>query len=318
MADANGQKQIDGVDAREMHKLTARLNQLQKLDENVSRMVTQTVDTGKTERIAGTQNEVPVQVAGAQLRSGKEIKINFGASLDAMEAAAATAVLAIPTEEMEDGDGAAMKSAASSLRRINEESDDNAALTFVNRSEHDDVLDAKDLSEVIDDEYGFIGSRDKTQEEIILEKFTEEKINLRIQMSDEGKAKLKNQFFSETLQATGSVLSATLGTAADISLGIAGTGIVGGASAETSGKNMASTYSLASNLESLLEKPIAGAYKANEHSIGNSILNAVTNHANNNAENAPLEANSDEQRKLVDDSIAKARTDAIRDKMKRS
>ena len=297
---------IDGVDAAEMLKLTARLNQLQKQDSNVKRMISQSLDTGNEER----------KPSGITLQSGKVLRVNMGTSLDTMEAASATAVLSTPREEIDDSTRSSMREAVASMQRINEESDDNTALGFINNSEHDNILDAKSMSDVID-EFGYLVSDEKNQEEIVYEKYIDEKVNIRVKLADESMAKLKTQFIGDALRAGGATVSATGGVITATSLGLAGTAIVAGASSETSGKNLAINYSTTSSLENLVEKVLPGGYGASDTSLGNATLNTIESSAKGSAEKRDFEKDSAESKKITDNSIAAARAKTIRDAMKR-
>lgn len=300
------EQHIDGVDAAEMLKLTSRLNQLQKQDSNVKRMISESLDTGKTDK----------RPTGITLQSGNVLKVNMGTSLDTMEAASATAVLSTPREEIDDSTRSAMRDAVASMQRVNEQSDDSTALGFLNNSEHDNILDAKSMSDVID-EFGYLVSDGKNQEEIVYEKYIDEKVNIRVQLADESMAKLKTQFIGDALRAGGATVSATGGTITAASLGLAGTAVIAGASSDVSGKNLAINYSTTSSLENLVEKVLPGGYGATDSSLGNMTLNTIEGSAKASAEKRDFEKDTAESKKIADNSVAAARAKTIRDAMKR-
>ena len=300
------EQRIDGVDAAEMLKLTSRLNQLQKQDSNVKRMISESLDTGKTDK----------KPTGITLQSGNVLKVNMGTSLDTMEAASATAVLSTPREEIDDSTRSAMRDAVASMQRVNEQSDDSTALGFLNNSEHDNILDAKSMSDVID-EFGYLVSDGKNQEEIVYEKYIDEKVNIRLQLADESMAKLKTQFISDALRAGGATVSATGGTITASALGLAGTAMIAGASSDVSGKNLAINYSTTSSLENLVEKTLPGGYGATDSSLGNMTLNTIEGSAKASAEKRDFEKDTAESKKIADNSVAAARAKTIRDAMKR-
>ena len=307
---ASDREHIDGVDPEEMLRITSRLNKLRQQDENVAKMLETTMGVQTAGMVASANPG-----AGFVTSSGDTVKVDLGTTLDTLEAASATAILSTPQSELDEDSRGAIQQAAESLRRVNEETEDDTALAFVNRSEHDDILEAEDLGDAVD---AYLYSDNKTQEEIKQEKFVEEKVNLRIQLSDTAMSQLRTKMIADGLRAAGATVNLTAGTILEASAGIAGTAMVAGASAETSGRNLATTFTTTSQVERLASKLVAGSYGSRDSSLGNMAVNAVENIGKSRRENKPLEKNSAEQKVIVDNAKAAARAQTIRNKFKSS
>ncbi len=242
--------QIDGVEQSEMLALTARLNELQTRHQSVGRMVQATVNTQSTPSTAVIADPL---IADA--------RFDLGCTLDVAEFTAAQSVLAIDPEKRTAAQRAAMKQAGESIRRLDRESGDETVRVLLNRSEHDDILDAENLEDVLSGR-GFIEGEDRTQEEILHEKFVEEKVNIRIQLSEEARSKLRVQAIRARAESIGAIASATAGTVAATGTGLATGALMGGAASQTTARDLINSLNAGVGLEKWVEKAVPGSLSA--------------------------------------------------------
>ena len=290
--------EIDGVEQSEMFALTSRLNELQARHQSINRLVGATVNTQST---PSTQVHTDTLI--------EEAKVDLGCSLDVAEFTAAQSVLALESEDRTYEQRSSLRKAGESLRRLDQESGDETVRVLLNRSEHDDIIDAESLDDVLSGR-GFIEGEDRTQEEIIHEKFIEEKIHIRMQLSEEARAKLKVQAIRARAESIGAITSATAGTIAAAGTGIATGALMGGAASQTTARDLLTSVNAGVGLEKWAEKAVPGSLSAVGGTLGSEemeVLSSTTSAIIERANPEP-EKNSDVSRRVADNSKAARRT----------